>query len=436
MALVPTMASAEPAIFYIPTEEVTLRPLNSGPCGGGIDSAFGCTPAVSEETPEPPYASADTLTQAVDDAFAEYDVTVTNTRPPEYISYVMVLPRDAAADMSQSFSCTTSGINCGARGRNDLFFVTGSTMNCIDPEIVHATVYGLGRTSGLEGVDNPDDWMNYLLGAGSAAGPDYATPPMGFLDVCSDRVQQQGFNDQDQQVSLPLECTSSDHAECPDGMNGMAQQNSHQDLLLYYGTPLDDTDPPELSNVVPAPDTVLQQGDDLVLDVDITDADLVVGARWVVQSQALIDAGIESGTLSQCTNDACDANWNDASPLKATDSDWSFTLEMLPAGEYNITLEAADYHGNVAEMMSFVVTIEGGASGTTGDMDTDMGSNTNPTGGVFTSGEDSTGGGPGSTTSGEDEDPSGCTCRTTPAPGGAVLMLLGLLGLGTLRRRG
>lgn len=426
--LAPTVASAEPAILYIPTDPVTLLPTGMAPCGSGVNSALGCG-GVDAETEIAPYADAAGLTTAVGDALLAYDVMVTNTRPPEYISYVMLMADDAANEDSQSFTCTGAGINCAARQRNDIAFTFGTTMNCMDPEVTHAALYAFGRVSGLEGVDNPDDYMNYV--------PDFATPPMGFLDVCSDRVNQQGFDDAGDPVELPLECTSVDHAECPDGMNGEAGQNSHQDLLLVYGTRPEtpDTEAPVLMNVSPADGTVLAAGDALTIDVDITDNDPVVGVRWTVSSPALMDL-IGAETFTQCTNDSCDANWADATPLKATESDWAITFQGLGAGDYAITLEAADYHGNITEMQSFTVTIEGEA-GSSGSVDSSGGNDTNPpppldTGvdSSGTQGDDDTGSG------GETDEGGGCSCTTGQTPGGSmVLMLLGFVGLGALRRR-
>jgi MYXO-CTERM domain-containing protein len=433
--LAPTVASAEPAILYIPTEPVTLRPTGTAPCGSDANSANGCGGA-SEETEEPPFDGAADLTMAMSDALATYDVLVTNTRPPEYVSYVMLLPSEEESPKSESFTCTFAAINCGARERNDIIATSGTTMYCMEPEITHAAMYAFGRVSGLEGVANPEDWMNYL--------PDYTTPPTGYQDVCSDRVNQQGFDDQGDQVELPLQCTSVDHAECPDGMNGESQQNSHQDLLLYYGERTEDAEAPVLSNIVPENGAVLQAGDPLTVDVDIMDADPIVGVRWVIASPALEAAGVEGGALSQCTNDVCSGNWDDATPIKATDSDWAFTLAQLPAGEYTITLEAADYHGNVAETVTIMVTIEGGTGETgnneTGNVDEtgndpDDGNNvTNGfTSGVDTGDSDDSGGDGGAND--DSTDGGGCSCRTTQTPGGMVLMLLGFVGLGAIRRR-
>jgi len=442
--LAPMTASAddEPGILYIPTEPVTLQPTGMAPCGADVNSALGCGGA-TEMVEEAPFGDAAGLTASLAEELAPYDVMVTNERPPEYVSYLMMLPSEEPSEMSTSFTCTFGRTNCASRNRNDIVSTSGSTMNCLDPETLHAAVFAFGRASGLEGIANPDDWMNYELGMGALAGPDYATPPVGFIDSCSDRVPPQGFNDQMMQVSLPLACTSVDHVMC-DAPGGMQGQNSHQDLLLYYGERTDDADPPELSNIVPEDGAMLAEGDDLVLDVDITDADPAVGVRWTISSDAIISDPFPDGILDQCTNDVCSSNWNDALPLKATDSDWAVTLEGLPAGSYAITLEAADYHGNVAEMVSFSITIgpsEGEDSSGGGMMDTGNASasasasntNGNMEEGGFTSGEDDTGSGGGT---GQDvDDSSGCSCRTAPSRGGGVLMLLGLMGLGVMRRR-
>lgn len=437
--LAPLSASAEPGILYIPTDPVTLRPTGVIPCSSDVNSALGCGGASMEIEAEP-FAGAADLTTAMQAGLEAYDVTVTNTRPPEYISYTMLLPSDEPLDMEaggyQSFTCAFGGINCDARGRNDIVSTSGTTENCIDPDVVHAAMYAFGRNSGLEGVDNAEDWMNYP--------PDYTTAPMGYQDVCNDRLQQMGFNDRGEQIDLPLECTSVDHFECPDGTNGDPGQNSHQDMLRFYGEATEDADPPELTNVVPEDGTVLMaEGGvaSLELDVDIADADEVVGVRWTVTSEALVSEQFPEGVVTMCTNDVCTANWEDATPLKATDSDWANPISLnFPPGEYAITLEAADYHGNVAETVEINVTIMGEETGedTAGSEDD---SSVDDTAGnddnTFTTGQPGTDGdGSGTTTPTDDDDTSGCSCTSDrQQSGGAALMLLGLMGLGAMRRR-
>ena len=318
--------------------------------------------------------------------------------------------------------------------RNSIIFMVDGTQNCTAPDLLHSALYAFGRASGLEGVLPPEDMAAPL--DVMTFPPDYTMPLLEYTDQCLFREHQQTFDD----AGMPageanLECTFEDHVgRCPADPDDDAGQNSYQDLLAYYETRVEDTTPPELTNVVPEDGAVImaEGGSGMLgIDVDIVDDDPVVGARWTIQSDALTE-DFEGGIITLCTNDLCTIDWPDANPLKPTDSDWAIPGELgLPPGEYAITLEAADFHGNVAEPVSFTVTIMGepDAGSSTGDV-TDP-TNADNTGDMSaSSGDDDSGG-----TTGQDEDPTGCTCRTTPAPGGAVLMLLGLLGLGGLRRR-
>lgn len=436
---VPDVSAAEPAILYVPTDPVMLVPLDH--CGGLGNSALGCAD-VDGPTEVPPYPDAVELAAAMREVLDPYDVWVTHMRPPAYLAYVMLLPSDQSNAFSQSFACMTVDANCGARQRSDVALTYRSTGHCIDSEPLHAALHAFGRVSGLEGVANPDDYMHYP--------PDYATRPVGYLDVCSDRVQQLGHDIEGNVVGLPLECSSLDHYECPAGANGEAQQNGHRDLVLYYGRHTEDTAAPVLSYVEPADGAVLMEGEALVVDVHVHDDDPVVGVRWTFDSQALVEL-IGTETYTHCTNDVCNANWGDATPLKATDSDWSITLQGLPPGEYTISVEAADYHGNTAETVTFTVTIEGETGESTGSVDETGGSGT----GGSTGGVDETSGGHGTeeppmTTTGQamgeagsetgggeaSDGGEGCSCRATRTPGGMALVLLGLVGMGAMCRRG
>lgn len=438
--LAPTVASAEPGILFLPTEEVTLLPDSDPMCSGigSPNSARNCTAVVDAATAVAPYADLDTLQADLTTSLAPYDVFITNTRPPEYVPYTMMLPE---VDIETfSLACSFGGINCGSRGRNGIAFMVAETINCTMPDPLHAALYAFGRISGLEGVDNVMDVMNFP--------PDFTMPVAAYLDECSFRSPQLNFD----KMGMPttpaqLECTSKDHTGmCADDPDGDPGQNSHQDMLAYYGPRTEDTEAPVLSNILPADGTVLTVGDNgvalLEIDVDIADADPAVAARWTITSEALVSDMFPDGVLSICTNDVCSVNWEDVSPAKATDSDWASPVALnFPPGEYAITIEASDYHGNVAEMMSFTVTIEGDASGTgadTGADDTAGGMETGnpPPPPPFTTGQDSgDSGDTGSNDGGATDDSGGCSCRTTQTPGGMMLMLLGLMGLGAMRRR-
>ncbi len=352
----PAIAQAEPAVLYVPTVDVTLQPVGSPGCPGNTEnSAAGCTNVVNANVVVPPYGGdMPSLMMGLMVGLDPYDVHITNVRPPDYLHYTMLIPSDVDDLGSANFTCTTGNISCAANPRSRVALTSGSTVNCTNPDVLHASLFAFGRASGLEGVDNPADAMGYL--------PNYMLPVTGYVDACSPRVNPLGLDGMGNQIMLPLECTSADHTLCPDGPNGDAGQNSHADLLSYYQARVIDIDPPQLANVQPFDGQVFASGDPVILDVDITDADPVVGARWILTSPFLAANGFPDG-VSVCTNDVCTVNWNDATPLKATASDWSFDFVGLPDDDYELTLEVSDYHGNEAQPISLVFQVGGMGGG-------------------------------------------------------------------------
>lgn len=435
-------AMAEPGVLYVPTENVVLTPVSTTGCTSQVSSALGCAAGIDMVTEVLPYPDAIALRDALAMTLGPYDVHLATERPPEYLAYTMLLASDVPEPASTSVTCSTGGIACGARKRNGIVQVFGPTPNCSVLDVPLASTYAFGRISGLEGVADPLDAMRYI--------PNFATQSGTFVDGCSPRVQQIDFDEMGVGTALPLECTSLDHPSCPAG-----EQNGHADLLEFYGPRMIDVDPPVLSNLSPGDGAVIPEFGELVLGVDILDADPVVGGRWTVVSPVLEDAGFPGGVLEFCTN-ACDYGWDDASPLKATDSDWNLVLSGLPAGTYEATFEASDFHGNVAAPVMMVVYVGDGPD--TGGLDTGDwetgGLDTGPldTGGgegpSFTTGAsgppplDDSGGPPpndDASSSGPELDdggltPHGCACTSSPSRRGLDLGWLLLLAA-VLRRR-
>lgn len=456
LALVGLAASpvmAEPAVLYIPTEDVALTPTNSNGCTSQENSALGCTAAVDVEEVVSPYANALALRDELAAALVPYDVHLATERPPDYLAYTMLLPSDTPDPASMSFTCSRAGIRCGARKRNSIIAVYGPTSNCPTLDVPLASIHAFGRASGLEGVADPLDAMHYV--------PDFAMASGTFVDGCSTVVNQIGFDAGGMQISLPRACTSLDHVGC-----GSDDQNGHADLLDYYGPRVIDMDPPVLSNPLPGNGAVIRELGELVLDVDISDADPVVGGRWTVSAPVLEDAGFEGGVLTYCTNDACDYGWDDANPLKPTGSDWELVLAGLPADVYEITFDAADFHGNVATPLVMVVYVGEGPPGLdfggfdsgsfdsgsfdSGALDADAeDSGSLDSNGTFTTGASgppsSSGMGEGppldedSSTSGPGADdgllPHGCVCTATRSSRGGDWGWGLLVGLALVRRR-
>ncbi len=434
------VAQAEPAVLYIPTEPIDLVP--SGTIGtlcenvgmGEYNPGAGCFPNLEMETTEAPYGNAETLAMDIAAALEPFDVHVTTERPPAYLPHYMLLPSDEVSKMGTSYSCAGAPIGCAGRRRNGIATTSGGTMNCMDPDQLQASLYAFGRMAGLEGSVNPMDPMHYP--------PDFMTPATAFQDQCDDRSQ---LINPETMMPSPLECTSADHNGCE-----MGQQNTVADLTAYFGERTDDTDPPVLSNMQPTDgqDFELPAGAavaEVTFSVDIEDADPIVGLSIRVESDVFMpDLG--RNYITGCTNNHCDFNLIAGDPFKPTDSDWAFALG-LPGGSYAVTIEASDYHGNVADTISYSFTVNGGMGTETGGVtDTDS-----PTTGATMTGAptttvgmttfldttDTEGGetGDGEATGMQMDDDGGCNCRSSSGAGGAFMVILGLFGFMATRRR-
>ena len=418
-----------------------------------------------------PHPDAQTIVDGVTAAFAAYDIRVVTEAPPEYLPTFAVFTSDEVIDDATSYTCSSPIANCAARARDRAKFTNGGTQFCTDPDIVTSAVFAVGLLAGLEGKDGaPDDWMNYP--------PNFMAPPTMFVDECGEIANPLGGDDGT--TPLPLECTSLDHTGCDGG-----EQNSHADLLEHLGGTSADEDAPVIQLSSPADGDTLEEGDALNVTFTMDEASNYAGARVVIRSPALegID-GIIDGELTFCTTDLCDLNWLEGEPFKTADSTWtSGDLVGLPSGEYTIEIEASDYYGNEAEMITLVVTVGDGpvdptegesetsagetsagdtsAGGETGAETSDGGEDTSPGGGEtsagssdsgFTTGPDSgdptagsdsaASGEPPTTEGGEssggvgadDSTGRGCSTASERRGGSSLVLMLGLLGLRRRRR--
>jgi MYXO-CTERM domain-containing protein len=432
-----------PGILYVPVEDVELLASSDPQCTGlEVHSGKSCG-GEREAATIPAHADAEALGTDLAAALADFDVTVTHTRPPKYLPYLMLLPSDVDVEASVSYTCTGGGIDCSAASRRGIGTTIGGSANCMNPDILHASLYVFGRMSGLEGVANLDDPMGYV--------PDYMNQVTGYIDDCSEVVQQQGFDDRGDPVVLPLECEEDDHTGCDPGM-----QNSVADLTATYGpAPADaDVDPPVLTILAPEDGQVFVLGDEVEIDGMVEDDDAFVGAMWTVQGEGLVQLlGVD--TFEYCTNTACIpgegqlagmeaplTGWEEDDAAKATDSEFTLpTIRALPVGDYTVTFVAADMHGNVAEAITIAFTIEPAppSDDTTGPPPADDGTppptDDSSSGGASTgvpSDESSDG-----STSGaqDDDDSSGCSCTSGSGRPAALALGLGLVGLAAGRRR-
>src|SRR5690606_4865335 len=277
-----------PGILYVPTEAVTIYPGTAGTAecvgAGGATAAqhsgLGCTTAVDEATEFAPYADATNLTENLTSALAPFDITVTNTRPPKYVPFTMLIPSDEASADSLSNTCAPAGIDCSTLTRKRIGFTIGGSMNCMDPDPLHAALYAFGRMSGLEGTDEATDPMFYP--------PDYTMPASEYQDVCANIVTQILFDkDGNPMPAANEERAATDaHEECgePKRATGPRRPSSFQRMRQAYGVPAEgeDTEAPTIEITAPADAGVIVPDGptgDVMFAVTVTDnVDTFVGA--------------------------------------------------------------------------------------------------------------------------------------------------------------
>ncbi len=435
-------AETKPAILWVPLSDVEATPSGTvdsicqktGMSGSAV--AAGCLPNVADASTLSPSESAMEISEGIAAAFAAYDLRVVNDPPPAYVPVYALFTGAEASKENNSYSCTSAVTNCAALGRDAAYFAfLDGTNNCSDPDVVAAGVFAAGLLSGLEGKEaGGTDWMSYP--------PDFTMPGTEFVDECGAIAAPLGGKDG--MTEQPLDCTSLDHEGC-----SSMEQNSHADLLENLGPNAPDGDAPVIAITSLSDGDVIAEGSPITVEATVEEASNFAAVRITLASESLDGfPGITGGEFTFCTTDICDENFLDGAPFKTADSGWSTgDINGFPGGEYTITLEASDYYGNEAEAVTITVTLEGTVDPTGGD-DTDSGDpttdpTTDPSGDpsgdpTFVSGDSSGGGGDtddGGGDGGATDDGGGCSVGTSGGIGGSFAMMLGLLGLGLLRRR-
>ena len=259
----------------------------------------------------------------------------------------------------------------------------------------HATTISqeVAHSYGLEHVNNPADIMN----------PTNAGADPSFLDTCIAIVPDPNFG---------ILCTTQHAAECGTGN----EQNSYAELMTLFGPAVPDTQAPEVAITSPQDGDSFVAGDNFSIDVDATD-------DGAVSSVELLVDGESQQTLT-------------APP-------WSFPVEDIPAGEYELSAIATDESGNETASASVFITV--GINGEApGDTDDDWPSGTSD-------GDDSDGSGSGgfdpSAGDTDNTDPGlppgfgsgqdaadGCAC-SSGGPRGSAAWMFALLAFAAVRRR-
>lgn len=422
---------ASPGVLYVAMNGVTL----TGPCPSGGETANAakkCSALVDAETSFPAAGGASqqaALFNQLADYYEPFDIVLTTSEPPEWMPYTMAVIGGSAGNADQPDGvCGVANVQCDGLRRNHVSLTFPGSCGGSAATAAQETAHNWG----LEHTDNTTDLL-YPYNTGG-----FKT----FVDDCMDISHATGNG--------VTQCDYIHEEYCP--LGGGEQQNTYQELLGVFGPRTPDSQAPSIVEMSPADGAVFTTADSFTVSARIEENSNFVAVRWELQ-------GGET-TLTRCSNNVCDQDFNTGVGFDPNGVDWDFTtLTMPPAGEYTFTFEVLDAYGGY-DTQSVTVTVNeaggsesgdpagsstgdetGGPIGGTGD-DTnasDPGSDSTP-GGNDEGGDDDDDGAATDSAGGSGDEGGGgegCACSHR-SPGGRfgtqgflALMLSGL----TLRRR-
>ena len=338
-------------------------------------------------------AKREAVMQATRENFAAYNIVVTETRPASG-DYVMNM-----TGPTNPFGGGVLGIaplDCNdAQTHNNITYAFHSINDNFSAAVTATTIgQEVAHSFGLEHVNEPGDIMNPYNAGGNAS----------FRDECIQIAPgQQG-----------IVCGAQHAAQC----GSTTLQNSHRELLALFGPNAPDTQAPVVQITTPSDGATFPSGSDFDIHVTATD-----------------DSGIQVVHL-----------FNHGQQIESDASEpYGWKVVGAPAGEYAFHVEAHDLAGNVGLSNTVTVTVSdvpqgnggsggggsGGGDGGGGGASDDGGGSPTTVGGAEGDGDDDAL--PGAY--GRDGDDAGCSCHADDVGGGPPTWMLGLLGIGLLRRR-
>ena len=397
-----------PGVLFVAMQGVTLSPGCNSP--QTTNAARNCSSLVKGTVVFPalgdPQLEAAEL-QTLANYYADFDLVITTSRPPDYLPYTMAVIGGSAQQAGQPNGvCGVANVACDGAKRNHVSLTFPKSCS---NDIAETAAQETAHNWGLEHTDVQSDLMYPFL-AGAAE----------FRDECMAISHQTGTG--------ATMCGYVHKNYCPDGAG--EQQNSYQELLGVFGPRTEDTTTPTLVSFEPQDGATFTTADAIQITAKFTDDSNFIGVNWTWLEGLPED--LQADGYRRCTNEVCDDNYAAWKPI---DTAWDFVLlKQPPAGPYTFKVEAMDAYGNyVAQTIHFTVESPddtGTDSGTDSDTDSDV-----PTEGGGASGSTDGSSSSSDGSDGPDSDASvgGGGCRLA-APTGPWMVLL-LLGLGLRRRR-
>lgn len=366
----------------------------------GTNAALGESPCLNAPTAWPGFNGTEAQALALIEVFERqvepYGIRIAyEDYPPPELPYAMVMMGGTPGMLGLpngvlGVSCSS---DCGDMWWRDATFAFTDNINPNNAATLGTTaLHEAAHAFGLAHIGDPTKIMNPFVGSADVIWADQCTP---YDDATG------GIN-----------CQPT-HDEFCDG----GAQNTHAELMAYFGANSPDMEPPQVRITAPEDGLQLPVGGDVTIEADVDDNHEGYGWKLV-----LVEAEQESVAF------AFERQWQ---------------LSSLPEGVYTVRVEAIDHDRNIGtdEVTIYVgvdapETTGGDETGTSGD-DSDAGSGSDSQSGTSGDGSDDSGpvsgGDTDGGTAGASDDGGGCS--TAPHDTGVGFGALLLLGFGLVRRR-